>query len=86
MQDWTRGVVFVNGFNLGRYSRLSPYQTLYLPAPLLHLGQNKVRISFLLYLGRGSQSEFKLRLSEFKLRLSSKLGLSNDCLMSLIRG
>uniref|UniRef100_A0A8D8SS88 Beta-galactosidase-1-like protein 2 n=4 Tax=Cacopsylla melanoneura TaxID=428564 RepID=A0A8D8SS88_9HEMI len=42
MQDWTRGVVFVNGFNLGRYSRLSPYQSLYLPAPLLHLGQNKI--------------------------------------------
>lgn len=42
MQDWTRGIVFVNGFNLGRYSRLSPYLTLYLPAPLLHLGQNKV--------------------------------------------
>ncbi|KAI5699989.1 hypothetical protein M8J75_012398 [Diaphorina citri] len=44
MQDWTRGVVFVNGFNLGRYSRLSPYQTLYLPAPLLHLGQNKISV------------------------------------------
>lgn len=42
MQDWTRGVVFVNGFNLGRYSRLSPYLTLYLPGPLLHLGQNQV--------------------------------------------
>lgn len=56
MQDWTRGVVFVNGFNLGRYSRLSPYLTLYLPGPLLHLGQNQ--ISIFEHYKRGSRLSF----------------------------
>jgi len=34
---WSKGVVFVNGFNLGRYwPNLGPQVTLYLPAPLLN--------------------------------------------------
>lgn len=43
MSGWGKGVVFVNGFNLGRYwSTVGPQLTLYLPAPLLQVGDNEV--------------------------------------------
>ena len=43
MSDWGKGVVFVNGFNLGRYwSTVGPQKTLYLPGPLLNIGTNTV--------------------------------------------
>ncbi|CAL4082809.1 unnamed protein product, partial [Meganyctiphanes norvegica] len=35
MSAWNKGVVFINGFNLGRYWTEGPQQTLYLPAPLI---------------------------------------------------
>ena len=41
-QGWGKGVVFVNGVNLGRYWSIGPQQTLYIPAPLLKTGVNKV--------------------------------------------
>jgi hypothetical protein len=44
--DGNRGVVFVNGFNIGRYSGIGPTKTLYIPAPLLNRGDNTVRDSF----------------------------------------
>lgn len=40
MQGWTKGVVFINGFNLGRYWEQGPQRTLYVPAPLLRTGDN----------------------------------------------
>lgn len=43
MSGWGKGVVFVNGFNLGRYwSHVGPQVTLYLPGPLLKKGINEV--------------------------------------------
>lgn len=43
MSFWGKGVVFINGFNLGRYwSEMGPQKTLYLPAPLLKIGENTV--------------------------------------------
>ncbi|KAL3288707.1 hypothetical protein HHI36_003142 [Cryptolaemus montrouzieri] len=42
MEDWTKGIVIVNGFVLGRYSRIGPQQTLYLPAPFLREGNNTI--------------------------------------------
>ncbi|NYE03501.1 beta-galactosidase [Bacillus niacini] len=42
MSEWTKGVVFVNGHNLGRYWEIGPQQTLYVPAPFLHKGENKI--------------------------------------------
>ncbi|XP_042222809.1 beta-galactosidase-1-like protein 2 [Homarus americanus] len=42
MREWNKGVVFVNGFNLGRYWHVGPTKTLYLPAPLLQKGLNAV--------------------------------------------
>lgn len=44
MEGWTKGVVFVNGFNLGRYWHIGPQTDLYVPAPLLNEGENSVLI------------------------------------------
>lgn len=44
VRDWKKGVVFVNGFNIGRYFSGGPQLTLYIPAPLLHPGVNTIII------------------------------------------
>lgn len=45
-QAWEKGVVFINGMNLGRYWSIGPQQTLYLPGPFLNSGINQVQIVF----------------------------------------
>ena len=42
MQGWEKGVVFINGVNLGRYWTVGPQRTLYVPGPVLRRGINKV--------------------------------------------
>jgi len=42
MEGWKKGVVFLNGFNLGRYWEIGPTKTLYVPAPLLRQGENEI--------------------------------------------
>lgn len=42
LEGWTKGVAFINGFNLGRYWEIGPQQTLYVPAPLLRAGSNEL--------------------------------------------
>nr|CAI5868158.1 unnamed protein product [Callosobruchus analis] len=42
MSKWQKGVVIVNNFVLGRYWKVGPQQTLYLPAPLLKAGKNQI--------------------------------------------
>lgn len=37
-----KGVIFINGFNLGRYWSKGPIEYLYLPAPLLRKGNNRI--------------------------------------------
>ncbi|PSN41039.1 hypothetical protein C0J52_17739, partial [Blattella germanica] len=44
MSGWGRGIVFVNGFNLGRYFSGGPLHSLYVPAPLLKAGENEIVI------------------------------------------
>jgi len=44
MINWTKGVVFINGHNLGRYWELGPQETLYLPSPWLRKGENKLMV------------------------------------------
>nr|XP_023027774.1 beta-galactosidase-1-like protein 2 isoform X1 [Leptinotarsa decemlineata] len=44
MRNWCKGIVIINGFVLGRYSRIGPQQTLYLPGPFLKVGWNNVII------------------------------------------
>ena len=42
LEGWQKGVLFVNGFNLGRYWNKGPTRTLYLPGPILRKGDNHV--------------------------------------------
>ena len=42
LAGWTKGVCFVNGFNLGRYWDMAPRRNLYLPGPLLKAGRNEI--------------------------------------------
>ncbi|MBI4891850.1 MAG: beta-galactosidase [Acidobacteria bacterium] len=42
MRGWGKGYVWVNGRILGRYWRIGPQQTLFLPAPWLRKGENEV--------------------------------------------
>jgi len=44
MRDWTKGMVWVNGHNLGRFWKIGPQQTLYLPGPWLKPGRNEVMV------------------------------------------
>lgn len=44
LPGWTKGVAWVNGFNLGRYWKIGPQKTLYVPAPLLKPGENELVI------------------------------------------
>uniref|UniRef100_A0A673W1Z8 Beta-galactosidase-1-like protein 2 n=1 Tax=Salmo trutta TaxID=8032 RepID=A0A673W1Z8_SALTR len=42
LPGWGKGVVFINGLNLGRHWYIGPQQTLYLPGPFLNSGVNQV--------------------------------------------
>ncbi len=42
MKNWGKGIVFVNGINVGRYWKIGPQQTLYLPGCWLKKGTNSV--------------------------------------------
>ncbi|XP_068601669.1 beta-galactosidase-1-like protein 2 [Brachionichthys hirsutus] len=42
LPGWSKGVVFVNGKNLGRYWFIGPQRFLYLPGPWLQGGENQI--------------------------------------------
>jgi len=42
--QWEKGVVWVNGHNLGRYWNIGPQKQLYCPAPFLKKGKNEIVI------------------------------------------
>jgi beta-galactosidase len=42
MSGWKKGVVWVNGHNLGRYWEIGPQKRLYCPAPFLKTGTNEI--------------------------------------------
>lgn len=44
MHTWGKGIVFINGHNLGRYWNKGPQQTLYVPGCWLKQGKNQVVI------------------------------------------
>ncbi|AMR29838.1 beta-galactosidase [Hymenobacter psoromatis] len=48
MRQWGKGVVWINGHNLGRYWGIGPQQTIYVPAEWLRKGQNEVTVLELL--------------------------------------
>ncbi|MDR3142004.1 MAG: beta-galactosidase [Tannerellaceae bacterium] len=42
MSNWTKGMVYVNGHNIGRFWEIGPQQTLYLPGCWLRKGGNEI--------------------------------------------
>jgi beta-galactosidase len=48
MRGWGKGLVWINGHNLGRYWRVGPQQTLFVPAPWLKAGANEAIVLDLL--------------------------------------
>jgi beta-galactosidase len=44
MADWGKGIIFVNGINIGRYWNVGPQQTLFIPGVWLKAGENKIVI------------------------------------------
>jgi len=44
MTDWGKGVVWVNGHNLGKYWAIGPQQTLYVPQEWLKKGKNDIAV------------------------------------------
>lgn len=44
LRTWSKGFVWVNGHNLGRFWNIGPQQTMYLPGPWLKPGQNEILI------------------------------------------
>ncbi len=42
LDNWTKTVVFVNGFNVGRLWSIGPQRTLYIPGPFLKTGKNDI--------------------------------------------
>lgn len=44
MDGWTKGIVYINGYHLGRYWEVGPQRTLYIPGPLLKKGTNELII------------------------------------------
>lgn len=44
MKDWGKGIIFINGKNIGRYWNVGPQQTLYIPGVWLNKGENEIQI------------------------------------------
>lgn len=44
MSGWTKGIVWVNGHNLGRFWSIGPQQTLYVPGCWLRRGRNDILV------------------------------------------
>ena len=42
--DWGKGVVWVNGHNLGKYWEIGPQQTVYVPVEWLKAGKNEIQV------------------------------------------
>lgn len=44
LPGWGKGVIFINGFNIGRFWENGPQESYYIPSPLLQEGENEVII------------------------------------------
>ncbi len=51
MSNFGKGIVWVNGHNLGKYWSIGPQQTLYLPVEWMHIGSNEIVVLDLLNKG-----------------------------------
>lgn len=57
-EGWGKGVIYINGFNIGRYWEIGPQKRLFVPAPLLKLGKNEI-VVFELHRNRKDMIFFK---------------------------
>lgn len=48
MSNWGKGVVWLNGHNLGKYWDIGPQQTIYVPVEWLKIGRNEISVLELL--------------------------------------
>ena len=48
MENWKKGYIFVNGYNLGRYWDKGPQQRIFVPGVWLKKGENEVIVLELL--------------------------------------
>jgi len=55
MKKWGKGIIFINGINIGRYWQVGPQQTLYIPGVWL----KKVKIKLLFLSNRMRSQEQK---------------------------
>ncbi|XP_056451357.1 beta-galactosidase-1-like protein 2 [Gadus chalcogrammus] len=67
LPGWGRGVVFINGLNLGRYWSSGPQQALYLPGSFLNSGMNQI-IAF-----EEQEADYKIQLED-----THDLGMTAD--------
>uniref|UniRef100_A0AAV2JCR7 Beta-galactosidase n=1 Tax=Knipowitschia caucasica TaxID=637954 RepID=A0AAV2JCR7_KNICA len=67
LQGWEKGVVFINGLNLGRYWSIGPQQSLYLPGPFLNSGINQVIVF------EEQESDYKVQFED-----TADLGMAAD--------
>jgi beta-galactosidase len=58
LPGWTKGVVWLNGVNLGRYWNRGPQKRLYIPAPLFDIGVENELIVFELHGTENPRVEF----------------------------
>ncbi len=42
LENFTKGIVAINGFNIGRFWEIGPQKTLYVPSYILHKGKNEI--------------------------------------------
>ncbi|ROL54172.1 Beta-galactosidase-1-like protein 2 [Anabarilius grahami] len=67
LPGWSKGVVFVNGQNIGRYWDVGPQQALFLPGPFLNSGMNQVIVF------EEAEADFKIQFED-----SPDLGMTVD--------
>lgn len=75
MKDWTKGFVYVNGHNVGRYWNKGPQQTLFVPGPYLRQGFSEVsclqfqiiKIYLLVHWNRSVSNYYQLLISNLTL-------------------
>ncbi|XP_014204077.1 beta-galactosidase-1-like protein [Copidosoma floridanum] len=59
--EWGKGIAFVNGYNVGRYwALMGPQMTLYVPAPYLKEGLNKLVMVELEYVPENREINFQI--------------------------
>ncbi|XP_058267374.1 beta-galactosidase-1-like protein 2 isoform X1 [Hemibagrus wyckioides] len=67
LPGWSKGVIFINSQNVGRYWHVGPQQALYIPGPFLNSGINQVTVF------EEEESDFKLQFET-----SPDLGMTMD--------